>query len=73
MATGTFFFGYHIMLQAAVGRVTDGLFIILTRAQLERVFFLYLKKPDRDLILFSLEFLYIPLRGANGALGSSGY
>ena len=37
-------------------------------------FFLYLKKSDRDLIpLFSLEFLYVPLRRANGALSSFGY
>ena len=34
-----FFFGYHIMLQTAMGRDTDGLFIILARARLERVFF----------------------------------
>ena len=34
-----FFFGYHIMLQTAVGRVTDGLFIILTRAQPKKSFF----------------------------------
>ena len=48
------FFGYHIMLQTAMGRDTDGLFIILARARLERVFFLYLKKSDRDLIPFFL-------------------
>ena len=60
------------MLQVAASRVTDGLFIILTRAQPKKsFFFLYLKKPDRDLIL-SLELLYIPLCGANGALSSSG-
>ena len=57
-----------------MGRDTDGLFIILARAQLERVFFLYLKKSDRDLIpFFSLEFFYIPLRGADGAFSSSRY
>ena len=33
------FFGYHIMLQTAMGRDIDGLFIILARARLERVFF----------------------------------
>ena len=71
---GDGFFGYHIILQTAMGRDTDGLFIILARAQLERVFFLYLKKSDRDLIpFFSLEFLYVPLRRANGALSSFGY
>ena len=68
------FFGYRVRLQVTVGRDTDGLFIILARAQLERVFFLYLKKSDRDLIpFFSLEFLYVPLRRANGAFSSSGY
>ena len=37
-------------------------------------FFLYLKKSDRDLIpFFSLEFLYVPLRRADGALSSFGY
>ena len=35
----TVFFGYHIMLQTAMGRDRDGLFIILARARLERVFF----------------------------------
>ena len=55
-----------------MSKAADGLFIILARAQpKERVFFLYLKKPDRDLI-FSLELLYISFCGADGALSSSG-